>query len=140
MLGAVDEVDALGADGGDQIVQVVRGVHVLGDHVIDVAVGEVALFFACVDQVCNIVAEFLFHEWMLVSVACCGRRIFLTLSLHNCHFEIVKGGFFLLKIHSTVSILHSAEVKVLYAGVTEACAQGCEKIFFEERKISHMRT
>jgi hypothetical protein len=28
----------------------------------------------------------------------------------------------------------------IFAGLTGAIAQGCEKIFFEGRKISHMRT
>ena len=55
-LGAVEQVDALGADGGDQVVQIVgRGCHLVRQHVVDVAVGEIALFLADLDQGVNIV-------------------------------------------------------------------------------------
>ena len=59
---AVEEVDALGADGGDQIVNVVRGGHLLRHHVVDVAVGEVPLLLPGVDQVGNVVFEFVVNR------------------------------------------------------------------------------
>ena len=57
-LGAVQQVDALGADGGNQIVQIVgRGAHLIRQHVVHVAVGEIALFLADIDQAVNIVVR-----------------------------------------------------------------------------------
>ncbi len=55
-LRAIEEVDALGADGGDQVVQIVgRGCHLVRQHFVDVAVGEITLFLADLDQCVNIV-------------------------------------------------------------------------------------
>ena len=58
----VEQIDALGADGGDQIVDVVGGGHLLRHHVVDVAVGQIALFLARVDQVCDVVFEFVVNS------------------------------------------------------------------------------
>ena len=55
-LGAVQQVNALGADGGDQVVQIFgRRTHLIRQHVVDVAVGEVALFLAHFDQSVDVV-------------------------------------------------------------------------------------
>ncbi len=58
---AVEQIDALGANGGDQIVKIVGIVHIFGQHVIHVSVGQIALFLAGIDQVCNFVVEFVFN-------------------------------------------------------------------------------
>ena len=46
----VEDVDALGVDGGEEIVEVVGRGDVAGEKVVDLAVGEVALLFASVDD------------------------------------------------------------------------------------------
>ena len=48
--GAFQDIDALGADRGQQIIQVIWGVDITGNQVIDLVIGEISLFFACVDQ------------------------------------------------------------------------------------------
>ena len=58
--GRVEQIDALGADGGDQIVQIVGRADLIRQHVVHVAVGEIALFLADFDQAVNIVFEFVF--------------------------------------------------------------------------------
>ena len=50
-LGPVEQVDALGADGGNQVVQIVGIVHIVRQHVVHVAVSQIALFLARIDQV-----------------------------------------------------------------------------------------
>ena len=61
--GPVEQVDALGADGGDQVVDVVgRGGHLIRHHLVDVAVGEVALFLARIDQAVNVFFEFVVNR------------------------------------------------------------------------------
>ena len=62
---AVQQVDALGADGRDQIVDVVGGGHLLRHHVVDVAVGQVALLFPGVDQVRDVVFEFVVNRQII---------------------------------------------------------------------------
>ena len=48
------------ADRCDQIVQVVgRSADLLRQHVVHIAVGQVALFLAGIDQVCDVVFEFI---------------------------------------------------------------------------------
>ncbi len=55
-LGAVQQVDALGADGGDQVVQILgRRTHLIGQHIVHVAVGQIALFLAHFNQGVNVV-------------------------------------------------------------------------------------
>ena len=55
----VQQIDALGADRRHQIVDVVgRSADVLRQHVIHVAVGQIALLLAGIDQVCDVVFEF----------------------------------------------------------------------------------
>ena len=49
--GRVEQIDALGADGGDQIVQIVGRANLFRQHVVHVAVGQIALFLAGFDQV-----------------------------------------------------------------------------------------
>ena len=53
--GALQHVDALRTDGGQQIVQVVGTVHIVRDQVVHLVVGEISLLFACVDQLLNVV-------------------------------------------------------------------------------------
>ena len=60
--GAVEQVDALGADGGDQVVQIVGRANLIRQHVVHVAVGEIALFLADFDQAVNLVFEFVFNR------------------------------------------------------------------------------
>ncbi len=52
---AFEHVDTLRTDSGQQIVQVFGAVHIVRDQVIDLIVGQVSLFFACVDQLFNVV-------------------------------------------------------------------------------------
>ena len=61
-LGAVQQVDALGADGGDQVVQIVGRAHLLRQHIVDIAVGEIALFFADLDQAVDLVFKFVVYR------------------------------------------------------------------------------
>ena len=61
-LGGVEQIDALGADGGDQIVEIVGRGDLIGQHVVDVAVGEIALLFAHFDDVVNVVFEFVVNR------------------------------------------------------------------------------
>src|SRR6185312_3294658 len=54
-LGGFQDVDALRAEGSEKIVKVVRRLDVVREKIIDLPVGEVSLFLACVDQFLNIV-------------------------------------------------------------------------------------
>ena len=57
------------ADGRHQIVDVVwRSADILRQHVIDVAVGQVALLLACIDQVSDVVFEFVVDGQMIPSL------------------------------------------------------------------------
>ena len=72
----VEQVDALGADGCDQIVQVVGRANLIRQDVVDIAVGEIALFLADVDQAVNIVFEFVVNRQ--ISPALCAILRFGT--------------------------------------------------------------
>ena len=54
-LGSFQNIDALAADGGHEIIEVVGRVHIVRDQVVHLIVGEVALFFSHVDQFFNVV-------------------------------------------------------------------------------------
>ena len=54
-LGALEHVNALRADGGQQVLEVVGGMHVVRDQVVHLVVGEVALLFTHIDQFFDIV-------------------------------------------------------------------------------------
>ena len=56
--GSVKQVDALGANGCNQIVEIVSRADLFWKDVIHIAVCEIALFLASLDQVLNIVFEF----------------------------------------------------------------------------------
>ncbi len=60
----VQKVDTLGADGCDQIIQVVGRPHLFGQNVVHVAVGEIALVLTGIDKVLDIVFK------LLVSCQC----------------------------------------------------------------------
>jgi hypothetical protein len=65
-LGAVEQVDALGADGGNQVVQIVRmRTHILRQHVVDIAVGEIALFLADFNEAVDIVFKLVVSRQMI---------------------------------------------------------------------------
>ena len=53
-LGVFQDVDALGADHSEQVVEIVGGVDVVGQEVIHLVVGEEAFFLAGIDQLLNI--------------------------------------------------------------------------------------
>ena len=55
----VEQIDALGADGGDQIIEIVSGANLIGQDVIDIAVGEIAFLFAYFNDVVDVVFEFI---------------------------------------------------------------------------------
>ncbi len=52
---AGEDIDALGVDGGEQVVEIVGGGDVAGQEVVDLAIGEIALLFSCVDELVYIV-------------------------------------------------------------------------------------
>ena len=52
---AGEDVDALGVDGGEQIIEIVGRGDVTGQEVVDLAVGEIALFLAGVDELVYVV-------------------------------------------------------------------------------------
>ena len=52
---AGEDVDALGVDGGHQVVEVVGRGDVTGQQVVDLAIGEIALFFPGVDELVYVV-------------------------------------------------------------------------------------
>jgi hypothetical protein len=55
-LGVVQQVNALGSNGGDQVIQISGGSgHVIRQNVVHIAVGQIALAFANFDQSINIV-------------------------------------------------------------------------------------
>ena len=64
-LGRVQQIDALGADGGDQIVQIVGRADLIRQHVVHVAVGEIALLLAGLDQAVNVVFEFVVNRQII---------------------------------------------------------------------------
>ena len=47
---ALEHIDALRADSGQQIVEVVGTVHVMRYEVVDLVIREISLLFSCVDQ------------------------------------------------------------------------------------------
>ncbi len=57
-LGAVEQVNALCANGGDEVVEVVGGADLIWQDVVDIAVGEIAFFLADLDEAVNVVFEF----------------------------------------------------------------------------------
>ena len=58
---AFAELDALGADGGEEVVQVVGGDDALGEQVVDLAEGHVALFLAYFYDVVFVLIQFFGH-------------------------------------------------------------------------------
>ncbi len=56
-LGSVEQVDALRADGRDQIVQIVGRANLIRQRVVHFAVGQIALFLAGLDQAVHILFE-----------------------------------------------------------------------------------
>ncbi len=50
-----EDIDALGVDGGEKVIEIVGGGDVTGEKVVDLAVGEIALFFPCVDELVYVV-------------------------------------------------------------------------------------
>ena len=52
---AGEDIDALGVDGGEKVIEIVGGGDVTGQEVVDLAVGEIALFFPCVDELVYVV-------------------------------------------------------------------------------------
>ena len=54
-LRSLQHIDSLRTNGGEQIVQVFRRVHIVRDEIVDLVVGEVSLFLACIDQLFNVV-------------------------------------------------------------------------------------
>ncbi len=75
-LGAVEQIDALGADGGDQIVKIVGRADLVRQNVVDVAVGEIALLFADFDQACNLLRIcFVNRQIIPLSPATCIRAM-----------------------------------------------------------------
>ncbi len=52
---AGEDVDALGVDGGEEIVEVVGRGDVTGKEVVDLSVGEIALLFSCINELVNVV-------------------------------------------------------------------------------------
>ncbi len=69
-LGAIEQVDALGADGRDQVVEVVARANLIRQHVVDFAVGEIALFLAYFDQAFNVVFVYEFFVVFELVVNC----------------------------------------------------------------------
>ena len=51
----LEHIDALRANGGQQIVQVLRRMHIVRDKIVHLVVGEISLLFTCIDQLFNIV-------------------------------------------------------------------------------------
>ncbi len=54
-LGPLQHIDALGADGGQQVIEIVGRMHIVRDKVVHLVIGEVALLFARIDQFFNVV-------------------------------------------------------------------------------------
>src|SRR5216683_1874932 len=50
-----EHIDALGVDGGEQVIEIVGGGDVTGEQVVDLSVGEIALFLPGVDELVYIV-------------------------------------------------------------------------------------
>ena len=75
---AGEHVDALGVDGGHQVIELVGRGDVAGEQVVDLAVGEVALFLAGVDElvyVFFVLVDFFSHGWALLKPRrVCGRE------------------------------------------------------------------
>jgi len=51
-----------GCDGGDEIVEVVAGTDLVGQYLVYVAVGEIALLFTHFNEVVNVVFEFVVNR------------------------------------------------------------------------------
>ena len=54
-LGPFEHIDALRTNGGQQIVKVFGTMHIMRYEVVDLVIREISLFFACVDQLFDIV-------------------------------------------------------------------------------------
>ncbi len=54
-LGAFEDVNALRADGGQQVLKVIGRMQVVRDQVVDLVVREVTFFFSCIDQFLDVV-------------------------------------------------------------------------------------
>ncbi len=52
---AGEDIDALGVDGGEKVIEIVGGGDVTGQEVVDLAIGEIALFLPCVDELFYVV-------------------------------------------------------------------------------------
>ena len=52
---AVEDIDALGVDGGEQIIEIVGGGDITGQEVVDLAIGEISLLFPGVDELVYVV-------------------------------------------------------------------------------------
>ncbi len=52
---AGEDVDALGVDGGEKVIEVVGRGDVAWEEVVDLSVGQIALFFPCVDELVYVV-------------------------------------------------------------------------------------
>ena len=52
---AGEHIDALGVDGGEKVIEIVGGGDVAGQEVVDLAVGEISLFFPGVDELVYVV-------------------------------------------------------------------------------------
>jgi len=52
---AGQDIDALGVDGGEEVIEIVRGGDITGQEVVDLAIGEISLLFSCVDELVYIV-------------------------------------------------------------------------------------
>jgi hypothetical protein len=50
-----EHVDALRADSGQQVFEVVGRMHVVRDELVYLVVGEVSLFLACIDQLLYVI-------------------------------------------------------------------------------------
>ncbi len=54
-LGPFEHINALRADGGQQVLEVVGGMHVVRDQVVHLVIGEITFLFSHIDQFFDIV-------------------------------------------------------------------------------------
>ena len=54
-LGPFEHVNALGADGGQQVLEVLGGMHIVRDEIVHLVVREVAFLLTHIDQLFDIV-------------------------------------------------------------------------------------
>ena len=62
---AREHIDSLGVDGGEEVVEVVRRGDITGQKIIDLPIGQITLFLACIDQFVDIffvLVEFFSHD------------------------------------------------------------------------------